>query len=388
MQVYKAFFKVIFKNLPQLMIYVVIFLFFSVVLTSIYTSPVNTNFEETKINIAFINHDTDSKLVEGLKNYLGKNANIINISDDTQKLQDALFFRKVEYIVKVPHGFTEGLIEGKTVNIEKTAVPDSTSGIYMDNMINKYLNTLKIYSSNIKGLSEEELISFVDKDVSLKTEVKLSRPAGKNTDNERCTYYYNYLTYSLFAILILGVSSIMMTFNNTDLKKRNLCSPVKLSSMNFQMILGNISFAVFVWFVMIFTSFIMYDGYMLTAQGLLFILNSFIFTFAALSISYLIGNVIKSRHAASAVANAFSLGSCFLSGAFVPQALLGKNVLRIASFTPTYWYIKSNNDIAALTNFNLANLTPIYNNMLILIGFAVAVLAVTLTIIKQKRMSN
>lgn len=127
---------------------------------------------------------------------------------------------------------------------------------------------------------------------------------------------------------------------------------------------------------------------MFTVKGLLFLLNSFVFTLAVLSISYLIGNVVKSKSAMSAAANVFSLGTCFISGVFVPQALLGKTVLTIASFTPTYWYVKSNNDIANMVNFKIEKLMPIFVNMLIIIGFAVAVLAVTLVVIKQKRMTN
>lgn len=388
MQVYKAFFKVIYKNLSQIMIYVGVFLFFTVLSAKVYTNPVNTNFAETKINIAFVNHDTNSKLVQGLKNYLSKNANIINIPGNTKSLQDALFFRKVEYIVKVPEGFTDGFLSGKTVSLEKTTVPGSTSGIYMDSIINKYLNTAKIYTDNINSVSEEQLISSINKDLSQKTEVKVNNPSGSTTKNETCAYYYNYLAYSLFAILILGVCSVMMVFNNTDLKKRSLCSPLKLRNMNFQMIMGNISYALLAWIAMIFTSFIMYGGYMLSVKGLLLILNSFIFTLAALSISFLIGNVIKSRNAMSAAANVVSLGTCFISGVFVPQVLLGKTVLKIASFTPTYWYVKSNNDIGNLVDFKMENIMPIFNNMLIIIGFATAVLAVTLVVIKQRRLSN
>jgi ABC-2 type transport system permease protein len=387
MQVYKAFFKIIYKNLSQMVIYVVVFILLAVTLTNTYTNPVNTNFTETKINIAFINNDTDSKLVKGLKDYLSKNANIVNIPDNTQKLQDALFFRQVEYIVKVPKGFTDGLLSGKSVQLEKTTLPSSTSGIYMDSIINKYLNTAKTYTSNIKDLSDEQLISYVDKDLSQKTEVKVSSPLSQVSKNEKSACYFNYIAYSLFAILILGVCSVMMVFNNTDLKKRNLCSPVKLRDMNFQMILGNISFAILTWVLMIFTSFIMYGSYMFTANGLLLLLNSFVFTLTALSISFLIGNIINSKSAMSAAANVFSLGTCFISGVFVPQVLLGKTVLKIASFTPTYWYVKSNNDIANMANFKMENLMPIFSNMLIVFGFAVAVLAVTLVVIKQKRVS-
>lgn len=388
MQVYKAFFKIIYKNLSQIIIYIVVFISLAVALANTSTKAVNTNFSETKVNIVFINHDNNSRLVEGLKNYLSKNANIVNIPEDTKKLQDALFFREVEYIVKVPKGFTNGLLRGEILQLEKTTVPGSTSKIYLDNILNKYLNTVKVYTSAMENLSEEQLLSYVDNDLAQKTEVKLSSTLGEVSKNEKITFYFNYLAYSLFSILILGVCSVMIVFNNTDLKKRNFCSPIKLRNMNFQMILGNFSYAVLAWFAMIFTSFIMYGSYMFTAKGMLFLLNSLIFTLVALSISFLIGNIIKSKGAMSAAANVVSLGTCFISGVFVPQALLGKTVLTIASFTPNYWYVRSNNIIVNLVNFSMENLTPIFLNMLIMLGFAAAMLSVTLVVIKQKRMSN
>jgi ABC-2 type transport system permease protein len=370
------------------MIYVVVFLFFAVFLANTYKNPANASFTDTKVNIAFINHDTNSKIVEGLKDYLSKKANIVNISDDTQKLQDALFFREAEYIVKVPKGFAEDFVSGKAVQLEKTAVPASASEIYIDNIINKYLNTAKVYINNGGSLSEVQLLSYVDNDLSQKTEVKVNNSLKEVSKNEKASYYFNYLAYSLFAVLILGVSSVMMVFNKKDLKNRNFCSPIKLSSMNFQMILGNLSYAVLAWFAMVIASFFMYGSYMFTSRGLLFLLNSLVFTFAALSISFLIGNVIKGPGAMSAAANVVSLGTCFISGVFVPQALLGKTVLKIASFTPNYWYVKSNNSIAKLVNLNSESLAPVFLNMLIVIGFAADVLAMTLVIIKQKRIAD
>lgn len=387
MQVYKAFFKVIYKNLSQIMIYVVVFLVLAVLLTTTYTSPEKTSFTESKINMVFINQDNDSKLAEGLKSYLAENANLVDIPDETQKLQDALYFRKVEYIVRVPQGFTENLLSGKTVQLEKTTVPDSTSGIYMNILINKYLNTAKTYTNNINNISQEDLVNYLNKDLSEKSQVELVNSMNLSNKAEKSSYYFNYLAYSLFAILILGVCAVMIVFNDTDLKKRNLCSPLKSKYMNLQMILGNISFAVLAWLVMISASFVMYGSFMLTSKGLLLILNSFVFTLAALSISYLIGNVIRSTGAMSAVANVVSLGTCFISGVFVPQALLGKSVLTMASFTPTYWYVKANNDIASAVSFNAENLTPIFTSMLVVLAFGAAVLAVTLVVIKQRRMS-
>lgn len=386
MQVYKAFFKIVLKNISQIMIYIVVFVTLAVLLSNTNAQATNTNFTETKVNIAFINHDNHSKIVEGLKDFLSKSTNIVNIPDDTQRLQDALFFRKVEYIVKVPKGFTEGLLNGKQIKLEKTTIPNSASGIYIDSIINKYLNTAKIYTSYMENLSEEQLINYINHDLSQNIEVKLNNSVEETSISEGRAYFFNYMAYSLYAVLILGVSSVMMVFNNEDIKRRNLSSPIKLKNMNFQMILGNITFAILVWFILIFASLVMYGKYMFTAKGLLLLLNSFVFTFAVLSISYLIGNVIKSKGAMSAAANVVALGTSFISGVFVPQALLGETVLKIASFTPNYWYVKSNNSIVKMVNFNMGNLTPIFLNMLIVIGFAVAVLSITLVYIRQKRM--
>lgn len=388
MQVYKAFFKIILKNLSQIMIYVVVFVSLAMALGSIGNKSVTVDFTETKVKTVFINYDEDSKLVEGLKIYLSKNSDMKDIPDETKKLQDALFFREAEYIVKVPKGFTENLLSGKEVSIDKTTVPGSTSEIYMDSMINKYLNTAKLYKNTMEDLSSEQLIANIEKDLGEQTAVELKTSADESANNEKRAFYFNYMAYSIYAILILGVCSVMIVFNNTDLKKRNHCSPVKLKDMNFQLILANLSFAVLTWFVMVLAALIMYGDYMFTSRGLLLLLNSFIFTFAALSISFLIGNIIHSKGAMSAAANVVSLGTCFISGVFVPQALLGKTVLKIASFTPNYWYVKSNNAIANMSNFSMENLTPVFFNMLVVLGFAVAILAITLVVIKQNRMAK
>lgn len=73
---------------------------------------------------------------------------------------------------------------------------------------------------------------------------------------------------------------------------------------------------------------------------------------------------------------------------FVPQEFLGEGVLRIASFTPAYWYVNTNNAIATLGTYNLANMKIILLNMLIVLGFGVAIFALTLVILRQRKYSN
>lgn len=388
MQVYKAFFKIVKSNLTEIIIYAAVFLFFGVVLGNNASSPTDTDFTETKVNIAFINNDENSLIIDGIKEYLEEHANIVDIKNDKNEFQDALFFREAEYIIKIPKGFTDKILNNdKNVKIEKHTIPNSVSEVYMDNIINRYLNTVKMYTSTIKDISQNALVKYVNKDLSYSTKVEISEYESGYTYNSNCKNYYNYLPYTMFAILVLGVSSVMVTFNDKDIRMRNLSSALTLRSFGFQMILGNITFAIALWFIIVVISFIMYKNYMFSINGFLLLLNSFAFTIAALSISLLIGNIVKSRNAMSGAANIVSLGSCFISGVFVPQEYLGDTVINIARFNPTYWYIKANNEISLLVNYNKENITPIAISMLIMLGFSLTIFAITLVVMKQRRLS-
>jgi len=134
-------------------------------------------------------------------------------------------------------------------------------------------------------------------------------------------------------------------------------------------------------------SFIMYGGVTLNEGTILLCLNALVFTFTALSIGFLAGKFIRSLGAQAAIANVVSLGMSFISGVFVDQELLGKTVLNIASFTPSYWYVKAVGDIRSTVEFSAQNVAPIVNSMLIQLGFAAALLIIALAVSKQRRRS-
>lgn len=389
MQVYKAFFKVIRNNLTQISIYILVFVVFAIILGNTKENPGDINFEDSKVNIAFINKDGDSKLIDGLKEYLSVNTNIVDIGKTKEDMQDALYFREVEYIVTIPKGFTEKILNNsEEATTEKNTIPNSASEVYVDDLVNRYLNTAKTYNLALGDISQPKLVKYISEDLDYSTKIEVSTYENGYVNNTGCRNYYNYLAYSILAILILGVTAVMLTFENKDLKMRNLSSALKMRSLNFQLVLGNISYAIVAWIIMILASFIMYKGYMFSMNGILFLVNSFIFTLAALSISLLISTIVKTRGAMSAAANVVSLGCCFISGVFVPQQYLGDTVVSIARFNPTYWYIKANEEISVLVNFTNENVAPIIYSMLIVFGFAVAILSVTLVIMKQRRFSS
>jgi len=369
-------------------IYLIVFLAISLLYSTFQATNNKESFSQTKTNVAFINLDGNTVLLTGFKEYLSKNANFIEVENNQEKLQDALFFREVEYIVTVPVNFTKDFLQGKHVELQKTVVPNSTTRMYVDMSINKYFNMAKVYVNNIPGITEENLVKEISKGASTETTVQLKSFGVKKQNNGFAVASFNYLAYSLFSVLILGVSSISMVFNNKNLKRRNLCSPMKNCSFNLQLIMGNLVFALASYGIMASFGFILNREHMMSYNGLLLCINALVFTIAALSISFLVGLLIKNRNAQSAIANVLALGFSFISGVFVPQEFLSDKAMAIASFTPTYWYVKANNAIGTLSNFNFDNLSPIFIYMLVEIGFSMAIFSVALVVSKQKRITN
>lgn len=387
MQVFKLCLNIIKKNLHIMLIYVIVFLAVSLIMSSSMTGTGKAgdiSFTGKKVNVAFISEE-ESALIDGFKHELGKIANFVEIPDETEALQDALYFRKVSYIVRVPEGFSEGFMRSEDVRLEKTAVPNSADNIYIDLCIDKYFNTARLYVRNLKDISQEALARYLESDLAPAASVEMITNGEENNDHTYANYFYNFLAYSLLSVIILGMSSLIFVFNDRDLKMRNDCSPVKPGSINMQFILSNLLFTVSAWFVMVLLCFLFNFKNSLSMNTIYFLLSSFVFVFCCCGLSYFIGNLIKSKGAISAVCNIVTLGFCFISGVFVPQEYLGSFVLKVAGFTPTYWYVKANNEIAKLTEFGFQNVKPILSDLLIIMGFGLAFFVTALVVVKKKR---
>ncbi|SDN25004.1 ABC transporter permease [Acetanaerobacterium elongatum] len=385
MQVFKVYFKVIRKNLSIMLVYVIIFLSLAV-MTTLFNKPAAvTEFSSTKCRIAVINDDAGAVFAQGMENYLAENAEIVSVKTDKQSLQDALFFGDVEYILHIPKGFSEDFLKGgHNILLEKTTKPDSTAAVQLDFLLTRYLGLASTYSAALPDITTTQLITNVKNDLKNTAEVTLStqQKAVDNTDNTFYSYFI-YLTYSMMAVMILGVTSIMMVFMNSDVRKRNMASTLPNLSFNLQLFLGNIVFSVAVWAILCGFVYVLHPAQIGNADMVMLFVNSLVYTLVCLSISFLIGSLIKSKNVQNIIANVFSLGLSFISGVFVPQELLGDTVTKISSFTPTYWYVKT------ILNLKAASDTlPIVYGILIQLGFAAAFLIITLVISKNKRATN
>lgn len=380
MPVFKCFFKVVRMNKWGLLTYIVIFSVMAILISEFVSPDSSLNFSQSSVPITVIDRD-GSDMSRALTDYLDERHDLTELEDDTETLQDALFYRSVEYILFISDGFEADFTGGKGgALLENVKLPSSTTGVYIDNQIDRFLSTTTAYLSAEYELADA-LESAAD-DLRESTTVEMS--ANNEEGISRSGYYFQFLPYTLISIVIMSLGPVLIAFNQNDLSKRIESSSLKLRERNVQIALGCIITSVLLWAVLIAIAFIRYGGEMLSEISALRVLNSLVFLAVCVSIGFLVGQFLKSTTALSAINNAIALGMSFLCGIFVSQELLGAGVLAIGKFLPAYWYIRSNDMLSG----SILDMELYCQGILIQLGFAAAIFAVAIVVSRQKKFSR
>jgi len=385
MPVFKLCLKILKQYIPVMLIYFGIFIMVSLILMS-SASSTQGGYRSTKADVAIIS-DENTVLIDGLKTSLADVANFVELADDENQIQDALYFRRVGYVLRIPSGFSEAFMAGQTPTLLKTVVPGSFSNQYIDMNIEQYLNTARLYVNAQTDISMIQVTEAVLDDLAQRADVQMMQSSRSYADQGMMQYYFNYLAYTFMFVMILGISTIMLVFNNIHIKRRNACGPLAASTVNVQFYLANMVFTLISWVSLVTLSLAFGYKEVSNSTTLYFILNSLLFAITVSGISFLIGNLIKGRQAISAVANIFTLGTCFISGVFVPQVLLSEAVLRVASFFPTYWYVLANAQIASMVEDSNIGLNALTSTLFIQVGFALAFFIIAMAVGKHRHLS-
>lgn len=161
---------------------------------------------------------------------------------------------------------------------------------------------------------------------------------------------------------------------------------MKINKFNRLLFLANSLFMMTIWIIYILLSFGLIGKIMFTLNGLVLIINSFIFMIFTLSLAIFIANLLKSKDSINGLTNVLSLGTSFLCGAFVPISYLPNSVLKFSKLLPSYYYIKTNEIVKTLEVINLNTLKPVIINIIVLISFII--LFMVLNNIISKKVKN
>ncbi len=379
MTVFKAFLKVLNKCKVPIIMYTAFLIFFGGF--NMQTSENSTNFVAEKPDILIINKDKNTGITKNLVTYLKDHSNIVKIKDNDQAINDALFYRDVNYIIYIPKNYRNDFLDGKDPKLKIKSTNDYQAS-YAKMLLSRYLRVAKTYR---KTTSDETIL--LDKITNtLSQDIKITITSKADTTAlSKATFYYNFLNYSLLAGCVYVICLILSSFKEENINKRTIISSMDYKEHNRLLLLSNSLFAIVLWLFYVLLSIILVGDIMFTKWGLIYILNSFIFTLCSLAIAFLIGTMIKNKNIVNGIVNVIALGSSFLCGAFVPIEYLPAGVLHIAHILPSYWYIQNNELLKATENINITNLKPILINIIVILAFTLLFIIIANIFTKKNR---
>lgn len=385
----KLYWKLVKANRTSLIIYSTIFIGVFIAYAALLgDSNQITSFQDVKPDIVLVDHD-QSDASKALSEYISGVAKIQEVGEGQKDREDALFYGYVSNIIEIPKGFESDLLDGADTNIKCTSRPDEQNASMLEMKIKSYLSTFKIYQNADSTLSVKQLHAQTMKKVSSSLHITMDINEEVGISQKLKASFYNYLSYILMALILLTVGMTMTTIFKSNIEKRNLMAPISSSKRNLFLLISNIMFGLVLWLIFTIVIFFLPGSEMLSIEGLLYLLNSFVFTMLCVSLGFMFSCLLSNkRHASEAlngIVNVVSLGGAFLGGAFVPQSMISSSILKISSFLPTFWYVKVNDTIASIHDLTMNEYKEIFSYIGIEALFLMTFVCIALLIMKNRK---
>lgn len=366
MQVFRSFFKVLRKRVGQMIMYVGILCGVMIVFINLGNMDPQNLYKDKTIKFAVSDKD-GSEMSRQLVDYLNDTQQLVEgIELNKRGIQDALYNRAVDCVVRIPDGFGDAW-ENDTADgmLEITTIPGSQASMLFETRLDSYMNMVSVY----KRAGDDVNCADMRAREALEQKAEVDMADGKTSGHSMLYNFYNYLGWVMICVMIVGVAPVLQVYNRKKLRARIECSSYKFFRLNRELVLGMMftGCVLSVVFIALSRIFIKYD--ITSARGGMFILNMLVYACVALSLAFLVSKLTQSEQILSMCANVISLGMAFLCGIFVPREFLSDTVMAIAHFLPAYWYANATD---AIDNFTSGNsVSGIFVSMGVQMLFAV-----------------
>lgn len=361
MTVFRTFWKIVAKNKLIIAIYIIIVLVFAA-----YTSQSNSSsvYTVTKPKMMVQNHD-DSALARGLTDYLAQNSEASAYANN-QRVDDALFYRDLDYVVDIPQGFGEASLRGQaTLDVKKN---DGYGARLAERLVNSYTKLISVYRQQTSD--QTELVRRIGDTLSHQTEVAMEAPVDA-TAAQRMAYYYNFMAYAILGGVVYVLCVVWAGFRRRVIQRRMMVSAMPYRRYMVQLLSASALVALFLWLLFAVMGRVLLGSVATSSYGLAMAANSLVFVVCALSITFLIANITTNHDAISGIVNVVALGQAFACGAFIPMSMMPASLVKFAHFLPAYWYIEANNRIIEFSQIDGTVVSHLAANWAMLLLFTV-----------------
>lgn len=393
MQVFKCALRVMRAQIIFPLIYIVGLSFMGVFMAQSFDfENAEETFSPERGAYAVIDRD-GSELSAGITTHLAAQGDEVAVADSPRAFQDAVAKGTVNYLLIVPEGFGEDFVRAARAGEELPQMETvfsyySMEGAYLDEGVNSYLSCARTLaltdpSATLAHIAEESLAV-----ASAKAEAFILPSANARSAADRFAFYLQWSTYTSFAGITVCIGMLTSTLGRSDVRRRNLASPLRFASYNLQLALACALATLFAWgwvFGLGLIAFPEAVAQMSTAALGWCAISLAGFCLIPLGLGYLLGQLGANGFIANAVGNICGLVASFFGGAWISLDLMTPEVLALAHCLPGYWYCTACQQAAHLSAApSLDALAPVLQCIGVMLLFALALFCVALVVGKMR----
>ncbi len=381
MTVFKAYLKIMLRNIGLIVMYVAISVL--VVYLNTMNAPAPSTYEDIAVNMAFIDRD-NTVFSRKFCEYVGSYANdVLEVEDEEHAIQDFIYDDYTRVLIIIPAGFEEAALRGEAEVSQKW----SMEGV---SMIAEMHETRFLTSMNAlarSGMSRDEILKQMEKTSETDAEINMIGNLEEK-DNRGGTIFAVFSAYPVMAETILIVGTVACVFNAQTVKRRNEVSAMPMWKLNTQLMIGNLLFCVLLVAILWVACCFIAPNTAMSMTGVMMFVSMLALAMTFSAMASLITSFVKKREVLSGMQTVIPLGLSFISGIFLDSSLLTGGILNVAKFFPTYYYAQSIEKIGAYTEFGATQWGEVLSSIGIVLAFGAGYYVLMLIITNVKRVKN
>ena len=380
MTVFKAYLKILQRNIGLIVMYLVIAIV--VVNLNAQNAPAPSSYEDIKITLGVIDRD-NSELSKNFHAYLKDHAEeMLEVEDEEHAIQDFIYDNYARGLIIIPAGFEEAALRGEAEVTQKYSVEGV--GMIAEMHAARYLTSLNALARS--GMGREDIMKQLAK--TAETDAEITMLGNAEHKSNRGTIFALFSAYPVMAAMILIVGTVACVFNAQMIKRRNEVSAMPMWKLNGQLMIGNFAFSVLLIAVLWATAMYVAPDMAFSMTGVMMFATMFALALSFSAMASLITAFVTKREVLSGIQSVIPLGLSFISGTFFDAALLSEGILNIAKLYPTYWYAQSIERIGLYEEYGAAQWGEVLGSIGIILAFGVGYYVLLLIVSNLKRIRN
>lgn len=384
MKIFKLFYSLANAYRSNIVINIVILFALAIPISMIYSNNLDSSFNQVEIKMGLVNHDQGNVVTDHFVDYLNDQNEIVDLPDDEEAIVDALYYENANYVLEIPAGFGDALLEGgDLIPLEKRVGPESSVETYADILINNYIRNFQYLNTATTDINDPDAVNTTLQLVtdSIADHITVSTSESTNLDPDTIGFgmsFTHLASYTMIMTLITVFGFPMISMRNPEIMKRDRLGDVSTSRRNTELFLACSIFGLALWLLIMTVGGLVYGfDTLFSSHGQLLLLSSFVAMFGIQQMAFFIVTVAPNKGIVSFCSTAISLLVAFTSGLFIPRNFTSPVMQQIAQIATPIWQVKADEIILSAENLSPTQLNTVFQYMGIQVLIALAYMSLT-----------